>query len=445
MQLLFLVGCVTEPTVTEDESILQGGGTTIFDETSSAFKAPAPNLSKESMAMHTEGDAAFEATFITSPAPLNGGLGPIFNNTSCNGCHVRNGRGLPIELGQKFSSMLFRISTNEADTHGEPKSIAGFGDQIQDRAIFGIAPEAAINLSYQDSVVVMSDGEKVILHVPHYTVQNSYKPLPSNLKISPRVAPPVFGLGLLEAISEQDILKNADEQDTDKDGISGKPNYVWSHLQKKKVIGRFGLKSNQPDLYQQTAAAFNGDMGITTSMFMNQPCHNQIQCHDQKDTVEINDNFLLAATHYSRTLAVPARRNTNKQSVKEGKELFEKFQCSKCHTPSHTTSAMVGYSELSNQKIFPYTDLLLHDLGTGLADGRDDYLANGTEWRTAPLWGIGLTNLVNGHTNFLHDGRAKSLIEAILWHSGEAEDSKEKFRTATNQERNSLIDFLNSL
>ena len=273
--------------------------------------------------------------------------------------------------------------------------------------------------------------------------------MPAGTLLSARVAPPVFGVGLLEAVSEADVVANADENDANGDGISGRPNYVWDVASQQTVLGRFGWKANQSNLRQQVGAAYNGDMGITTSLFPLEPAAGQSQAGNQPPSsgaTDLNDTEFDNVTYYVRTLAVPARRNTKDAQVLAGKALFVSAKCSGCHLPQLRTSAAPGLPpETAGQTIAPYTDLLLHDLGPGLADNRPDFKATGQEWRTPPLWGLGLSNVVNGHTNFLHDGRARGLLEAIMWHGGEAQQSADAVRKLSATDRAALLAFLQSL
>jgi CxxC motif-containing protein (DUF1111 family) len=288
------------------------------------------------------------------------------------------------------------------------------------------------------------------LQKPIYEFLNlGYGALQPNTMISPRIAQQIPGLGLLEAISESSILALADVNDSNGDGISGKPNYVWDYQKQQKTLGRFGWKANQPSLFQQTASALLGDMGITSSLF---PSENLTALQSSiygnianGGSPEISDDNLRKTVFYIQNLAVPARRNHKDAVVLQGKQVFEELGCAKCHTPKMQTSTDYPVAQLRNQTIRPYTDMLLHDMGEGLADNRPDFEANGNEWRTPPLWGIGLINLVNKHTNFLHDGRARNLEEAILWHSGEGENSKKKFTQKQKADRDALIKFLESL
>ncbi|RZI55067.1 MAG: c-type cytochrome, partial [Pseudomonas sp.] len=266
--------------------------------------------------------------------------------------------------------------------------------------------------------------------------------------LSGRLAPPMHGMGLLDSISEATILENSDPLDMNKDGISGRPNYVFSHSLQRDEIGRFGWKANEPTLHDQDAAAFNGDMGLTTTLFPGENCGtDQSVCKDLPNggEPEVTDKQLNLMVHYSKFVAVPARRNSELPDVIKGRELFIEANCQSCHRPTMTTRDDASHKLLSGQKIWPYTDLLIHDMGDELADNRPDGLANGSEWRTSPLWGIGLTAAVNGHEFYMHDGRARTLEEAILWHGGEAEASRETFKGMTAENRAALLEFLKSL
>ena len=426
---------------------LSGGETTVFDATSHAFSTPAPNLSADGLAKHLEGDVEFEAVFVTVPAEVNPGLGPVYNNISCINCHVRDGRGRAPTSGEKFTSMLFRVSLPNQDgdvTHG-PAPVPGFGTQLNNRAIFGVPPEGTVTIDYSEGELTTSDGAKVYLRTPRYKIEGAYQPLPDDVELSPRVAPVVFGLGLLEAIPESTILALADGEDRDGDGISGKANYVWDVQKNGLSLGRFGWKANQPTLIQQVASAYHDDMGITTSLLPSESSDGQPQYDGRGDDPELSDEILDVVTFYVQTLAVPARRDLDDSLVQRGEELFESTGCSGCHIPTLQTGTLANVPAVSNQTIHPYTDLLLHDMGPGLADNRPDFLASGSEWRTPPLWGIGLVKVVNGHTNFLHDGRARGLLEAILWHGGEAEQSREAVQQMPASDRTSLLAFLESL
>jgi CxxC motif-containing protein (DUF1111 family) len=422
---------------------LAGGATTVFDATAEAFGHPSPNLSADHLALHELGDAAFSAIFVPSPATMNGGLGPIFDNTSCEGCHVGDGRGRPPLPGEPFESMLFRASIPGTDPHGGPVAVPGFGGQLRMRAIPGFQPEVVASITYAESTGVFADGSRYSLRVPHYRF-TAYEPLPRNLLFSPRTAPANFGLGLLEAVPVDELRQLADPFDRDHDGISGRLNIAWDVVQQRYAVGRFGWKAEVPSLRQQDAGAFNGDMGITSSLFPAESCEGDLPgC--ERHAPEIDDATIDAVTFYTQSLGVPARRNVGDQDVQRGEALFAAAGCGGCHVQTLTTGTVPGIPENSNQTIHPYTDLLVHDMGPALADNRPDFGANGREWRTAPLWGIGLVQVVNGHTNFIHDGRARNLLEAVLWHGGEGTKARETVKRMSASQRAALIKFLNSL
>ena len=435
--------------------ILAGGETTVRNRTSHAYSQPAPNLSNEWLRLHLDGDQAFESVFVTPPAIVNPGLGPLFNNASCRGCHIKDGRGMP-QSGQ----LLVRVSYPRQDDHetvnqnsseiepvlweyyhpeasvslGNAPSVPGIGTQIQENAVYGYTPEAQVKIEWQEQPGSYGDGTPYTLRSPILQITRmNGDALPSNVLTSPRIPSPVFGLGLLEAVPEQSILELADPDDRDQDGLSGRPNYVWDEVKQAEVLGRFGWKANNPSLLQQTASAYVNDMGVTNPLFA-----------EPDNSSDIDAETLRAATIYVQTLAVPGRTLLNDVIVQRGEQLFTSANCAACHVDTLRT----GNHEipaLANQTIHPYTDLLLHDMGPDLADNRPDFQATGTEWRTPPLWGIGLTQTVLPYSGYLHDGRAQSLEEAILWHSGEAAASKEQFRTMPEDDRAALVRFLRSL
>ncbi len=428
------------------ESVMAGGETTIFSTGPDAFTFPLPNLSSDGLEEHFLADGAFGQQFVTAPATQFGGIGPLFNQNSCEGCHIRNGRGsVPQFEGDRSSGLLLRISVPGVGSNGNIVPVPGFGGQLQNKAVFGVQAEGKLSKSEVEEVVTYLDGLSTTLARPTYSIKDPYQALPGNVLISPRLAPPVHGLGLLEAVPEKDILALADENDVDNDGISGRPNMVWDVLASTTKLGRFGWKAEQPTAGQQAADAAHNDMGLTNFYFPTEHCDGQPNCNDGLQTrLDIDDETTNLMAFYFQTLAVPAQRNYDKPEVIRGKQLFTKLNCGSCHTPKHVTGSH-EIAELSFQTIYPYTDLLLHDMGEGLADNRPVFQANGREWRTPPLWGIGLTQVVNSKATFLHDGRARTLEEAILWHGGEAERPVNDFKSLSRTERNYLIEFLKSL
>lgn len=421
-----------------------GGKQTVWLTNTGAFSAIFPEIGFRNEFNHEVGDVAFEQTFV-SGGFTNPGLGPVFNSVACTSCHINDGRGTPIGPGTQIVSLLMRMSIPGQNIHGGPLEVPGFGGQLQQNSIFGIASEAEINITYTEQAGTYADGSSYSLRIPNYQFTNPYIPMPADVMYSPRIATPVFGLGLLQAVSDATLEEFSDEYDNNGDGISGRPNYAFDAVKQQRSIGRFGWKAAVPTVLQQSAGAYHQDMGITSFIFPFESSHGQVQNIEGIAEPEISDSLLFAVDMYVRTLAVPGRRNADDPVVLEGKKIFNDLKCSSCHRPMMKTATDISFPEVSNQYIFPYTDLLLHDMGDGLADYRPDFTATGYEWRTAPLWGIGLTEVVNGHKNFLHDGRARSLEEAILWHGGEAETSKQGFKNLNATQRESLITFLKSL
>lgn len=442
-----------------------GGDTTISSGTSEAFATPAPNLSTEQLDKHFEGDLQFDQSFVSAGNPVNPGLGPVFNNNSCVACHRKNGRGRPLgNDGNRSDQFVGKVSRTTTGTDGRLRALQAFGLQLQTDALFGVAPEADVTIDYTEVEGEFGDGTAFSLRDPEYGFADPYVALPRQFDFSPRVPPPVFGLGLLEAIPPARLETLADPNDEDNDGVSGRIQRVVNIETGAEQIGRFGWKAREPTLRQQTAGAYHRDMGITNPARPIESMANQSQFDGLDDDPEISEEILDQATFYVASLAVPARRGLDDSEIRRGERLFTDpvneggAGCAACHTPTHETASADtidsrvssefpddGENPLAGQTFHPYTDLLLHDMGPRLADGRRVFAASGNEWRTPPLWGIGLTEVISGRPTFLHDGRARSLEEAILWHGGEAETSKEAFRAMPEPDRLALIRFLQSL
>lgn len=435
-----------DPAPVTDEERLSGGATTIFSSGADAYSYPLANLDAKGVAEHLIADKLFSQQFVTAPAAKFGGLGPVFNQNSCVSCHTRNGRGsVPTALGDNTTGLLLRLSIDGVNSFGGPLAVPEFGTQLQTKAIYSGTPEGQLAYSEVQEIIKFLDGEVVMLTKPTYSIASSYLPLSIPILTSARQAPAIFGLGLLEAINESDILSQEDISDADGNGISGKANMVWDIIKGRNVLGRFGWKANNPTAHQQAADAAFQDMGLTNSFFREEQCNGQANCNiGLQADLDIHDTIVNMMAFYFQTVAVPAARNITHPEYLAGKKLFTKIGCASCHKPSYTTG-IHSITALSNQKIFPYTDLLLHDMGEGLADNRPDFKATGMEWRTPPLWGIGLAQIVNPNAGFLHDGRAKTLEEAILWHGGEAENVKISYTRLTKKEREQLLYFLKSI
>ena len=437
---------------TQKPTALSGGAATVFATSQRAFTLPIPHLSPEQETQFFVGNSFFNRNWVIAPASTQArdGLGPLFNARSCSACHLHDGRGRPPTTpDEPMVSMLLRLSIPGDEPHHGVVPEPTYGDQLNSLAVPGVPPEGRGVVTYEERAGRFADGDPYSLRHPTYTITEfAYGPLHPDTRLSPRVAPVMIGMGLLEAVPAETLLALADPEDRDGDGISGRPNWVWDQARQQTVLGRFGWKANQPTVAQQVTGAFLGDIGITSPLFPQENCTPvQVACAQapRGGQPEITRDLLDQVVFYTRTLAVPARRHVDDPEVRRGEHLFVQAQCARCHLPALRTGEVADLPSLSHQATHPYTDLLLHDMGEALADDRTDFVATGREWRTAPLWGIGLVQTVNGHTNFLHDGRARNLTEAILWHGGEAEAAKEVFRHLARADREALIRFLESL
>ena len=443
-----------------------GGGTVRARRDDEAFSQHSANLSFEQELEFKLGNGLFKKIWVFSPASTlaSDGLGPLYNARSCQRCHIKDGRGqVPEDPAYRSASMFMRISipgtvpenlqavTDYIGTAPDPT----YGTQLQDFSRPGVAAEYRFRVSYQPVPVTLSGAEPAMLRAPSYhAAELGYGPLHPDAMLSPRIAPPMIGLGLLEAISTKDILDYADPTDADGDGISGRANLTWSPEYDQIMLGRFGHKAGMATVHQQSAAAFSSDIGISTPL-LPAPAGDctaaQPDClaapHGDGDIrgTEIDQANMDLVTFYSRNLAVPARRDSANPQVLRGKELFYSSGCTSCHRPKFVTQRLADRPENSFQLIWPYSDLLLHDMGPGLADNRPEGRATGQEWRTPPLWGIGLTKQVNPNATYLHDGRARTLLEAVLWHGGEAQAARDKVVTLSPADRSALFRFLESL
>lgn len=443
-----------------------GAATVRAIATADAFSQHSANMPFEREMDFKLGNALFRKTWVAAPSSTKAsdGLGPLYNARGCQDCHLKDGRGhTPATADASRVSMFLRLSVPGGPS---PEGIADwiatspdpiYGGQLQDLAAPGHAAEGRMDITWQETPVTLADGTVVNLRAPTYAFANPAYGDPSpELMISPRVAPQMIGLGLLEAIPAADILAKADPEDADGDGISGRPQIVPSAEFGVPMLGRFGFKGGAPTVREQSAGAFAGDMGLSTWLHPNpwgdctkgqQTCLDAPggQEPDVRDGLEVDKPSLDLVTFYSRNLGVPERRNIDDPQVLRGKEVFYTTGCQSCHTPKHVTNRLDDQPEQSFQLIWPYTDLLLHDMGPGLADNRPEGRATGLEWKTPPLWGIGLSPQVSGHTEYLHDGRARSLLEAILWHGGEAQSPRDAVAAMTTEDRDALLAFLGSL
>jgi CxxC motif-containing protein (DUF1111 family) len=415
-----------------------GGATTVDDRTQGAFLHPAANLTMDEQEEFQAGRGPFD--FQWEPSF---GLGPMYNNDSCFGCHGSNGRGHSqitfggrIDINGPQSEALVRVSlpTGTPAVPGGDVPVPSFGLQLHDHATTGL-PQVLVYLSWAEHEDAYGDGTPFSLRQPVLDIepQPSGTMLPAGTMTSYRIAPQIIGLGLLDAIDEATLHALEDPYDANGDGISGHVNVVWNPVTQASEVGRFGWKANAPTLEVQAAGAAFNDMGLTNQLFPT----------TDGSANDVSDTQLPQMTFMVSTVGVPAAAPRDAKAW-TGREEFESFGCTGCHVPTLVTGDHT-IPQVAHQTIHPYTDLLLHDMGDGLADQRPDFAASGSEWRTPALWGIGLAQLVQDGVTFLHDGRARTLEEAILWHGGEALAAREAFRNATAADRDALIAFLQTL
>jgi len=427
-----------------------GGLATTLDDTSQAYRNSIRALSEDQASQFSFGHSLFNRAWVTAPATTDNldGLGPLFNARACATCHAKDGRSAPFNASGELLGMLFRLSVPGTADNGGPNPDPVYGDQLRPLGILGIPGDGTPHVTYEELPGNYADGTAFSLQKPSYSIDGwNYGEPSEGLMISPRTGPSVIGLGLLEAVPEEEILANVHPPDAD--GVHGVPNYVWDAERQATVLGRFGWKANQPSTLQQTAGAFVGDIGITSALFRHETCTpSMIACNraisGADPDFELSDQAFHAVGFYMRALAVPARRAVTDQVALQGELLFTKFGCASCHKSTLHTGPSDAEA-LANQTIHPYTDLLLHDMGPELADDRPDFQATGRQWRTPPLWGLGLLAKVNQHSFMLHDARARGFAEAILWHGGEGTNARENFRSAAASERDALLKFLESL
>ncbi len=426
-----------------------GGATTRVVATDKAFSFPVANLRRGHQRSFFFGNRLFNTNWTIAPASVASfdGLGPTYNRVSCSGCHTRDGRGRPPASGEgPMDSMLVRLSV--PDGGGGTLLHPAYGDQLNERAIPGVPAEGRVRVTYEEVEGRYADGTPYSLRRPRYElVDLAFGPLGAGTMVSPRVAPAIIGLGLLEAVPVETLEALADPDDHDGDGISGRINPIPNGVGTTRP-GRFGWKANVASLHEQNSGAALGDIGLTTPELPRENCppvQEACAAAPTGGSPEISAEFLHKLTLYTRLLAVPAQRDSEQRRVRRGGRLFREAGCSACHMPTLRTGPDAPLPELADQTFHPFTDLLLHDMGEELADGRPDHGADGREWRTPPLWGIGLLERVNGHSFLLHDGRARDLAEAILWHGGEGAAARDVFRTMSAEDRTALLTFLSSL
>ena len=454
------------PKFDEAEHNTAGGMTT--RRLYASYIYPGNKVSRDLQLNFWTGFSLFRDPWVAAPSATGNrdGLGPLFNTRSCVACHTAGSRAKIDEVGHMLPlSLVVRLGSTDANIkYSDPT----YGDQIQPRAVrYRVQEKDTPNTSYIENLgeawlnksygIVsgnFADGTPYELLKPSYELSKlAYGPLAPHIGLSVRLAPNVFGLGLLNAIKTDDLLSQEDIDDSDGNQISAKYNRVPDVVTNTTEIGRFGFKAKQPNLRQQVAAAFRDDIGITNSAFPTETCSSkQVACQSAVkhgghsiDDLEIPDNRFDLTVTFNELLGVPPARRLASKVAQAGRKVFYQSQCQQCHTPSYVTDPNYPVKALANQKIWPYTDLALHDMGEGLADGVYEFEASGREWRTAPLWGIGLQKINTGQQRFLHDGRARTINEAILWHGGEAESSRQTYLKLTKKQRDDLIKFIKAI
>ena len=395
-----------------------------------AIQASAPNVTDETrIQAQAAGFPVFHRTTTTGD-----GLGPGFINNSCAGCHVNNGKG-PASFGSRGrggSSMVIKVKSRGLLGDRSAPPVPRLGEQILDQRV-GDPIKPTVRVSWEELPGRYPDGTTYSLRQPRISLPVNLKP-PRGTTVSLRMSPALIGMGLLEAIASADILALSDPRDRDSDGISGKVNWVTDRISGGRSIGRFGFKATHPSVMQQSASALYHDMQISNGVFP-----------EKGRPKEATLDQLYSLAIYLRLAGVPKARGQGDTEAKKGYTYFAKIGCDQCHKPTFVTGVHTD-PELSNQTIHPFTDMLLHDMGASLADGWVEFSGNGREWRTTPLWGLGFANqLAKGKALYLHDGRARSVEEAILWHGGEAAASRDAFRKLPRRNRLALLDFLESL
>lgn len=424
---LYVFIIVVSPLAAEDITLL-GGGLTTDLQGRAAIQVFAPNITEKNKAAQLEGFAPFHNRFDRRT-----GLGPAFINRACGECHVNNGRG-PVRVrtsSTRLTTVVVKVSRGTRPD-GTPKNIPGVGEQLQD-STFQERPNFNLQLNWTFAPFLFPDGSKILARFPSASFTLP-APAPKTVGVSIRMSPIIIGAGLIEAIPSEAILALSDPDDANGDGISGRPQFVPDLETGQKGLGRFGFRASHITIAQQSGAAAFNDMGLTNQFFPGADGSREFSDRDMENLVV-----------YLALAGIPAARNQSDPRVQRGKELFSSIGCADCHVMTFTTGAH-RFTELQNQTIHPFTDLLLHDMGKGLSDTRPEFEASGSEWRTTALWGLGYSSTVSDvKPRYLHDGRARTIQEAVLWHGGEALKSRRAFQNLEKSSREDLIAFLNSL
>lgn len=451
------------------QGLRPGGDTTVSLGPSPSFVLPAANLDDVAKAAFYAGKALATQPWVRAPTLTDArdGLGPLYHARSCLACHVKGGRGQASDADGSALATLVRLSRPGRGPHGEPVADPVYGTQLQPQstalshqlrghpganAYEGVLAEADVRITWTPQPFEYPDGTTLELRVPRLDLDAlGYGPLGPDTRTSLRHTPSLAGVGLLELIEQADLDRIADPDDRDGDGISGRVNRVWDPESKTTRLGRFGLKANQPSVRVQVAGALSGDMGLSSPVFPDQPCTAlQPRClaaptGNDANGFEVPEDLLSSMVFFTMSIGVSQRRRPDAPVVLRGQGLFDAAGCAGCHTPHFVTGTDARFAHLSEQDVWPYSDLLLHDMGPQLGDGREDFEASGQEWRTSPLWGAGLARAMHARVGFLHDGRARTIEEAVVWHDGEARASRVRFAELSAEDRRALVAFVRSL
>jgi CxxC motif-containing protein (DUF1111 family) len=462
--LSFLVGCNQSDTSNDKEvqspslslsPYLGGKVISTPKKDSTAFSQKITPLNNDEEDIFVLGKSFFEFPWVVAPSSTKArdGLGPLFSANNCITCHMNNSRGFSIDgnLSEGIipRSLALRLSLN-SDVIDETLGFAPeptYGHQINRNSAFGLPFEATPKVEYSYITDTFSDGESYTLRSPRYYLENlGYGELHADTEFSVHVAAQLVGLGLIEAIKEGDILALSDPEDENSDGISGRQNRVYNRETNSTTGGRFTWKASLPSVRQQVALALLSDIGITSPLYSEDSCGKQqaLCIENSRDEIDAPAYVLDSLEYFLKNIAVPKQRNSETPQVQKGFTIFKSLDCIKCHHDNYITGES-EVSALSGVEIHPFSDFLIHDMGDGLADERSEFLATGSEWRTPPLWGIGLFKATTGKHHYLHDGRARDIKEAILWHGGEAIGAKKAFIKMPKNDREALLAFLNSL
>lgn len=444
LPFLLLAAAAQATVPAEEQGETTGGDTTVSATGRNAFSFPTANLSDEERTRFAIGNSFFKRNWVQASASTKArdGLGPHFIARSCGGCHVNDGRGEPPKASELPVSLLLRLSVPGVGEHGGIIPEPTYGDQLNIFAVQGVKPEGQVDITYIKLPGRFADGRPYTLLAPRYAFRDlGYGPMRKDVLVSPRVAPQIIGVGLLEAIAPE--------------RHQGRPQPSLGRPLRQDDDGPFRLEGQRrdhrpPDRRGLQRRHRHHLAGVPGRDLYRRPDRLPERAPwSASKAPEIDDKTLGDVVFYQATLALPARRNVNDPQVRRGQKLFAEAQCAVCHRPSHTTAdgpnPDLSSPALNGQRIHPYTDLLLHDLGESLADHRPDAQANGRQWKTPPLWGLGLIQDVNNHNRLLHDGRARGVLEAILWHSGEAEAGREAVKKLTKKDREALVKFVESL